>query len=153
LTKIVQDSKLMINKPTHVCSKTAFDGWPTGSRRISSYHNFLSFNHYLKKKYFKLLYREKTVIMVSLITSRTFILLTCMHFLVWWILRRWSTCAYRLWSGPDCRKFEKHCSAWWLNLLLGLCASSLNQSYIMLLYAEERLQIEAYGTAFRLLLL
>jgi hypothetical protein len=26
LTKIVQDSKLMINKPTHVCSKTAFDG-------------------------------------------------------------------------------------------------------------------------------
>jgi hypothetical protein len=59
------DTERMKNISTEVCAKTAFIGWPsTESRRTSSFHNFLSFNHYFRK-YFKLVYR-KDVVMVTL---------------------------------------------------------------------------------------
>jgi hypothetical protein len=47
--------------------------------------------------------------MVNLTTSIMFLLHTCMHFLVWGILGRWSAyapSAYEVVS--DCQKFEKH---------------------------------------------
>jgi hypothetical protein len=51
----------MKNTPIHSCVKTAFVGCPSPeSRRISSFHNFLSFCHYFRK-YFKLVYRKKCV--------------------------------------------------------------------------------------------
>jgi hypothetical protein len=74
------------------------------------------------RKYVKLVYR-KNVVMVTLTTSIMFPLLTCIHFWVWRILRRWSACApiaYEvIW---DCRKFEKHCASiifmWYLRSCL-----------------------------------
>jgi hypothetical protein len=63
----------------------------TESRKISSFHNFLSLNNYFRK-YFKLvcLYVCVCVVMETLSTSITFLLFTCMHFRVWGILWGWS---------------------------------------------------------------
>jgi hypothetical protein len=48
--KIVSGTEQMKNTPIYVCAKTTFVGWPsTESTRISSFHNFLSFNHYFRK--------------------------------------------------------------------------------------------------------
>jgi hypothetical protein len=89
----------MKNIPIHVCAKTAFVGWPpTEYRRISSLRNFLSYNHYFTE-YFKWVCR-KNAVMVNFTTGIMLILYICMHFWVWGILRRWSACADRLWSGP-----------------------------------------------------
>jgi hypothetical protein len=65
----------------------------------------------LSRKYFKLSQR-RNVLMVTLTTSIMFLLFTCMHFWLWEILRRRSTCpptAYEV--ARDCRKFEKHSSS------------------------------------------
>jgi hypothetical protein len=82
----------MKNTTMHVCANTSFVGRPsTGSRRVSSACNFLSFSRYFRK-YFKLVY-IKNVLMVTLATSIMFLLFSCMHFCVWGILRRQSACA------------------------------------------------------------
>jgi hypothetical protein len=63
IEKIVKDTERMKNTPIHVCAKTAFIGWPsTESRRISSFHNFLSCNHYFRK-YLKLVYRKMRLVL------------------------------------------------------------------------------------------
>jgi hypothetical protein len=68
IAKIILDSERMKNTPIHVSAKTAFGGRPsTASRRISSFHNFLSFNHYFRK-YFRLVYgknKTKSMAMVG----------------------------------------------------------------------------------------
>jgi hypothetical protein len=52
--KLCQTLKEGKNTPLDVCAKTAFVGHPsTESRRINSFHKFLSFNHCFRK-YFKL---------------------------------------------------------------------------------------------------
>jgi hypothetical protein len=106
ILKIVSGTELMKNTPIHVCAKSAFVGWlPTENRQISSFHNFLSYNYYLRKC-FKLVHR-RSVTMVTLITGTTFLLFTFMQFLVWGILRRWSACtptAYEV--VRNCRHFE-----------------------------------------------
>jgi hypothetical protein len=85
--KIVSDTERMENTCIHVCDKTSVVRWPsTESRRISSFHNFLSFNHYFRK-YFKLVY-IKSVVMVILTARIMFLLFTCIHFWVWEILRK-----------------------------------------------------------------
>jgi hypothetical protein len=93
-------------------AKTAFVGWSSVKiRRISYFHNFLSYSHYFIK-YFKSVY-IKNVVMVTLTTGIMFLLFTCMHFWVWGILRMWFALvptAYKV--GHDCRKFEKHCPSW-----------------------------------------
>jgi hypothetical protein len=67
IAKIVSDKGRIKNTPIHVCARTAFVGRPsTECRRISPFHNFLSFDHYLRI-YIKLLYR-KNVVMVTLTT-------------------------------------------------------------------------------------
>jgi hypothetical protein len=49
----------MKNTPIRVCAKTAFVGWPPpGSRRITSFNNFCSYNCYFIK-YFKLEHWKK----------------------------------------------------------------------------------------------
>jgi hypothetical protein len=49
----------MKNTPTHVCAKTTFVGWPSGqNRRISYFHNFLSYNRYFRNC-FKSVYTKK----------------------------------------------------------------------------------------------
>jgi hypothetical protein len=71
IAKIVSDNKQMKNTSIHVCPKTAFVGWPsTETRRISSFHNCLSFNHHFRKL-FKLVYR-KHVVMITLTTGIRF---------------------------------------------------------------------------------
>jgi hypothetical protein len=46
IAKIVSDTERMKNTPVHVCAKTAFVGSPsTENKRISSFHNFISFNN------------------------------------------------------------------------------------------------------------
>jgi hypothetical protein len=53
----------------------------------------------------------KDVVMVTLATGIMFLILICMHFWVWGILRRWSVCAPTAYGVVrDCRRFEKHCS-------------------------------------------
>jgi hypothetical protein len=48
--------------------------------------------------------------MVTLTTCTMFLLLTCMYFWVWEILRKWSECASTAYEVVrDCRKPEKHC--------------------------------------------
>jgi hypothetical protein len=55
----------MKNTPIHVCVKTAFVGRHSAdSRRIGSFHKFLSFNPYFRK-YFKLVYRANVVVLTS----------------------------------------------------------------------------------------
>jgi hypothetical protein len=79
IAKIVSDTERMKSTPIYVCAKTTFVGSPSiASRRISSFHNFLSFNGYFRK-YFKFTYR-KNVVMVTLTTGVMFLLFTCMHF-------------------------------------------------------------------------
>jgi hypothetical protein len=97
----------------HVCAKTAFVVWPsTESGRISSSHNFLSYNHYFRKC-FKLV-NIKNLVMVTLTTGITFLLFTCMHFWVWGTLRRWPACAAIAYEvARDCRKLEKHWPTGW----------------------------------------
>jgi hypothetical protein len=46
--------------PALVCAKIDSVGWP--STKSSSFHNFLSFNHYFRK-YFKLIYRKNLVML------------------------------------------------------------------------------------------
>jgi hypothetical protein len=105
--KIVSESWRMKNTPIHVCAKTAFVGWPsTESRRISYFHNLLSYNHYFRK-YFKLLYRK--CVYGNFDPSIMLLLFTCMHLWVWESLRRWFACAPAACEVHDCRKFEKHC--------------------------------------------
>jgi hypothetical protein len=92
----------MKDKPIRVCAKTAFVGWPTESRRMSSFHNFLSFSHYFIK-YIKLVYRKQCGYGIM------FLLFTCMHNWLWGILRRWSACAPTACElVSDWRKSEKH---------------------------------------------
>jgi hypothetical protein len=84
--------QLMKNTLIHVCAKTVFVGWPsTANRRISSFPNFLSHNHYFRKC-FKLVYRN-SVVMLTWTTGIMFLLFTCTPFGVWGILRRWSAIA------------------------------------------------------------
>jgi hypothetical protein len=106
-TKIVSDTERMKNTPIRVCAKTTFVGWPsTEIRRISSFHNFLSFSHYFRK-YFNLVNRIH-LIMVTLTTGAVFFPFTCVHLWVWGILRRWSAYAPTAFEMVhDCRKFEK----------------------------------------------
>jgi hypothetical protein len=90
--KIVSDTEWIKNTPIHICANSTNVGWPsTESWRISPFSNFLSCYHYFRE-HFKLLYR-KNVIMATFTTGIMFLLLTCMHFRVWGILRRWVTCA------------------------------------------------------------
>jgi hypothetical protein len=100
----------MKDAPIHIRAKTVFVGSSsTESRRINSFHNLLSFNHYFRK-YFKLVY-TKSVVTVTLTTGMIFFLFTCMHFWVWRILRRWPAHAPTAYEVVrDCRKFEKHWS-------------------------------------------
>jgi hypothetical protein len=110
----------MKNTPILACAKTAFVGWPsTESSWITSFHNFLSYIHYIRKCY-KLVYR-KNVVMVTLTISIMFLLFTCMHFRLWRILWRWSVCSKHLWAMHDCWKFEEHwfkICLWIINLKL-----------------------------------
>jgi hypothetical protein len=98
----------MKNTPILVCDKTEFVRWnSTESKRICSFHNFLSYNHSFRKG-FKLVYR-KNVVMVTLTTGIKFPVFPCIHFWIQGILKRWHPCpstAYEVVS--DCRKFEKH---------------------------------------------
>jgi hypothetical protein len=49
ILKIVSDIEREKNTLIHVSAKTVFvSSPPTESRRMSSFHNFLSFNHYFK---------------------------------------------------------------------------------------------------------
>jgi hypothetical protein len=73
--EIVSDTERMKTTPTHICIKTVFVGWPsTESRRISSFPNLLSCNHYFRK-YFKLVYRRNVV--TSTLTTGMFFLFAC----------------------------------------------------------------------------
>jgi hypothetical protein len=98
------------NIPIHLCVKTAFVGSPSiESRRISSFHNFLYYNHYFSK-YSEQVYRKK-VVKATLTTVIMFFLFTCMHYWSWEILWRRAACeptAYEVFR--DCWKFEKHCT-------------------------------------------
>jgi hypothetical protein len=68
----------------------------------------LSSNHYFIK-YFTLVY-SKNVVIVTLSTSIMFLILICMYFWVWGVLRRWFACAPTAYEVVrDCRTFEKHC--------------------------------------------
>jgi hypothetical protein len=101
ISKIVSNTN---TTPIHFCTKTAFVGWQTESRRITSFHNFLSFNRCFRK-YFKLVYRTD-VVMITSVTDIVFLLFTCKHFWVWIILRgvprvgrqpmKWSVIAWSL---------------------------------------------------------
>jgi hypothetical protein len=109
--------------PIHICAKTAFVGWTSAEiKRISYFHNLLSFNHYFRKCS-KLLY-IKNVVMITLTTGIMFLLFTCIRFWVWGILRRWSACVCRppmKWSttAKSLRNtgFEILFSMFWWNIL------------------------------------
>jgi hypothetical protein len=92
-----------------ICAKTSYVGWSsTESRRISYFHSFLSYNHYFRK-YFKSVYNN--VVMVTLPTGIKLFLFTCVHFLVWGILRKRSACAPTAYEVvSDYGTFEKHLS-------------------------------------------
>jgi hypothetical protein len=68
IVKIVSDIEREKNTPIHVSAKTVFvSSPPTESRRMSSFHNFLSFNHYFKNTLNYCL--EKNVVTVTLTTG------------------------------------------------------------------------------------
>jgi hypothetical protein len=79
LQKLYQTLNELKNTPIYVCTNTAFVGWPTECRRISSFHNSLLFNHHFKK-YFKVVYGK--MVMANLTTGIMFLLFTCVHFWV-----------------------------------------------------------------------
>jgi hypothetical protein len=108
--KIVSGTERIRNTPVHAYAKTALARWPsTERRRVSSFHNVLSFNHYFIKE-LKLVYR-KNVVMVTLTSGVIHPLFTCMHFWVRGILRKWSACAPTAYEViRDCLTFEKNCS-------------------------------------------
>jgi hypothetical protein len=114
VAEIISDTEWII-KHTYLCATTAFVGWlSTESRRIRSFHNFLSFSHYFLE-YFKLVY--KNIVMVTLTTGILLLLFTCIKFWVWGILWRWCACeptAYEM--VRDCRKFEKYCPRWYTSM-------------------------------------
>jgi hypothetical protein len=97
----------MKNTSKHICDKTTFVGWPsTESRRITSFHNFLSFNHYFIK-YLKLVCKKNVVMVTD--HRLMFLIFTCMLFWVWEFLRRWFACAPTACEVVhDFRNFEKH---------------------------------------------
>jgi hypothetical protein len=100
---IVSDTERMKNTPIHVCTKTAFVGWPTTeSRRISALYNFSSFNYYLRK-YFKLLYKN----VYGNFNHRNHVSPVHLHALVGVgnFTKVVRVCADRLWSGSRLSKF------------------------------------------------
>jgi hypothetical protein len=96
------------NVPMHVCAITAFVGWfSTESRQISSFHNFLSFGHYLENASNQCI---KKCGYGNFNHDIMFFLFTCLHFWVWGILWKWSACALTIYDVVhDCQKFKKHC--------------------------------------------
>jgi hypothetical protein len=100
----------MKNTPIHVCVKTTFvGGHSADSRRIGSFHKFLSFNPYIRN-YFKLLYRANVVVLTST-NDVMFLLFSSIYFWLWRILRRCSARAPTACEVVrDWLKFEKHCS-------------------------------------------
>jgi hypothetical protein len=102
---IVSDTWRIKNTPIHVCGKTAFVGWTSAKcRRISSFHNLLSYNHYLRE-YFKLMYRKNVVTVI--LTAAMFLIFICMHFLVWGSLLMWSACEPTAYEAVyDCRSLR-----------------------------------------------
>jgi hypothetical protein len=65
IPKTVTDTERVKNTAIHACAKTVSACRPsTGSRRLSSFHNFTSFNHYFRKYCALNLCIEKYVVMV-----------------------------------------------------------------------------------------
>jgi hypothetical protein len=59
--------------------------------------------------------------MITLTIDTVFLLLTCVHFWVWGVLRRLSACAPTAYEvARDCRNFEKHCFRGWKGVRLWL---------------------------------
>jgi hypothetical protein len=107
LKKLYQSLNEWKIPPIHVCAKTAFVNWQSTERRISSVHNFLSFNHYFKK-FFKLVSRKECGYgnfnhWHNVSPIHLYALLGVGNFTK--VVHVW---ADRLWSGPRKPKFEKH---------------------------------------------